>query len=72
MTRVTIPNCAAKVAAFLREMDRRLPASGMMMLPMSPRDIGDYLGLSLETVSRTLAQLHDQGILGALDARISP
>ena len=58
-----------KVAAFLREMDRRLPASGMMTLPMSRRDIGDYLGLTLETVSRTLAQLHDQGILGALDAK---
>jgi CRP/FNR family nitrogen fixation transcriptional regulator len=58
-----------KVAAFLLEMDRRLPASGMMMLPMSRRDIGDYLGLTLETVSRALAQLHDQGVLGALDAK---
>jgi CRP/FNR family transcriptional regulator, nitrogen fixation regulation protein len=58
-----------RVAAFLLEMDRRLQASGMMTLPMSRRDIGDYLGLTLETVSRTLAQLHDQGILGALDAK---
>ena len=58
-----------RVAAFLLEMDRRLPASGMMTLPMSPRDIGDYLGLTLETVSRALAQLHDQGVLGALDAK---
>lgn len=52
-----------KVAAFLIEMDRRLTAAGVMILPMSRRDIADYLGLTLETVSRSLSTLRDQGVL---------
>src|SRR6202030_3517200 len=53
-----------RVAAFLTEMDRRLTAAGVIALPMSRRDIADYLGLTLETVSRALSRLHDLGILG--------
>jgi CRP/FNR family nitrogen fixation transcriptional regulator len=53
-----------RVAAFLLEMDRRLTAAGVMALPMCRRDIADYLGLTLETVSRALSILHDKGILG--------
>jgi CRP/FNR family nitrogen fixation transcriptional regulator len=55
-----------RVAAFLLEMDCRLTAAGVMALPMSRRDIADYLGLTLETVSRALSFLHDRGILGFL------
>ena len=55
-----------RVAAFLLEMDRRLTAAGTMALPMCRRDIADYLGLTLETVSRALSLLHDKGILGFL------
>jgi len=58
-----------KVATFLLEMDRRLTKAGLMALPMCRRDIGDYLGLTLETVSRALSQLHTQGILGFSGAR---
>ena len=58
-----------KVATFLLEMDRRLAKTGMMALPMCRRDIGDYLGLTLETVSRALSQLSDQGILVFSSAR---
>lgn len=53
-----------RVAAFLLEMDRRLTSSGVMALPMCRRDIADYLGLTLETVSRALSYLHERGILG--------
>ena len=55
-----------RVAAFLLEMDRRLTAAGVMALPMCRRDIADYLGLTLETVSRALSYLHGKGILGFL------
>jgi CRP/FNR family nitrogen fixation transcriptional regulator len=58
-----------RVATFLMEMDRRLAVAGMMALPMCRRDIGDYLGLTLETVSRALSQLHAQGVLGFSGAR---
>ena len=57
-----------RVAAFLIEMDRRLTAAGVMALPMSRRDIADYLGLTLETVSRALSRLHELGILGFIGA----
>ena len=55
-----------RVAAFLLEMDRRLTQAGFFALPMSRRDIADYLGLTVETVCRELHHLHDQGILGFL------
>ena len=58
-----------KVANFLLEMDRRLAKAGMMALPMCRRDIGDYLGLTLETVSRALSELNDKGILTFSGAR---
>jgi len=55
-----------RVAAFLLEMDRRLTAAGVMALPMCRRDIADYLGLTLETVSRALSLLQGEGVLGFL------
>ncbi len=62
-------NAMERVANFLLEMDRRLAVAGMMALPMCRRDIGDYLGLTLETVSRALSQLHGEGVLGFSGAR---
>jgi CRP/FNR family transcriptional regulator, nitrogen fixation regulation protein len=50
-----------KVAAFLLEMDQRLRRSELMTLPMTRRDIADYLGLTLETVSRALSRLRRAG-----------
>ena len=58
-----------RVATFLLEMDRRLAKAGMMALPMCRRDIGDYLGLTLETVSRALSELNDKGVLTFSGAR---
>jgi len=62
-------NAMQRVANFLLEMDRRLAVAGMMALPMCRRAIGDYLGLTLETVSRALSQLHGEGVLGFSGAR---
>ena len=52
-----------KVAAFLLEMDERLAGTGMIALPMNRRDIADYLGLTLETVSRELSYFRARGVL---------
>jgi CRP/FNR family nitrogen fixation transcriptional regulator len=62
-------NAMERVANFLLEMDRRLAVAGMMALPMCRRDIGDYLGLTLETISRAFSQLHNEGVLGFSGAR---
>jgi CRP/FNR family transcriptional regulator, nitrogen fixation regulation protein len=52
-----------KVAAFIREMDERLDHPNVMILPMNRRDIADYLGLTLETVSRAFSTLRDEEML---------
>jgi len=52
-----------RIAFFLTEMDRRLKSPKLLMLPMSRLDIADYLGLTHETVSRTLSVLRRKGIL---------
>jgi CRP/FNR family transcriptional regulator, nitrogen fixation regulation protein len=56
-------NSREKVAAFLLEMDSRLSVTGVLDLPMTRRDIADYLGLTIETVSRELSRLCASGIL---------
>jgi CRP/FNR family transcriptional regulator, nitrogen fixation regulation protein len=57
-----------KVAAFLLEMDKRVAGTGAITLPMTRRDIADYLGLTLETVSRALTRLKRKGAIGFTDA----
>jgi CRP/FNR family nitrogen fixation transcriptional regulator len=53
-------NAEERVASFLLDMARRESAVEVVELPMSRQDIADYLGLTIETVSRTLTQLEDK------------
>lgn len=56
-----------KIATFLLSLSRRAAERGQtdnpVMLPMSRTDIGDYLGLTTETVSRTFTQLRTAGLI---------
>lgn len=52
-----------RVAAFLLDIDDRLGGTGTFDLPMTRRDIADFLGLTLETVSRTVSQLEEDAAL---------
>jgi CRP/FNR family nitrogen fixation transcriptional regulator len=58
-----------RVAAFLLEMNGRVSEPGVVALPMNRRDIADYLGVTLETVSRALSDFKRKGYLRFLDIR---
>ncbi len=56
-----------RLAAFLLNLVQRLHARGFsrseLVLRMTREEIGSYLGLKLETVSRTLSKFMDDGII---------
>ncbi|GGE30487.1 transcriptional regulator [Agaricicola taiwanensis] len=52
-----------RIAGFLLDVARRQGSDCVASLPMSRIDIADYLGLTIETVSRTLTQLERERII---------
>jgi CRP-like cAMP-binding protein len=67
---VLIKSAEERVAGFLLEMAGRKPgAAGAIELPMSRQDIADYLGLTIETVSRTFTQLAQSGTIALESSR---
>lgn len=56
-----------RLAAFLLNLSQRYAARGYsasaFQLRMSREDLGSYLGLKLETVSRAFSHLHDNGLI---------
>jgi CRP/FNR family transcriptional regulator, nitrogen fixation regulation protein len=62
-------SAAQKISAFLLEFARRVGSESTVELAMSRQDIADYLGLTIETVSRTLSQLERDGVIALPSAR---
>jgi CRP-like cAMP-binding protein len=60
-------SAAERVASFLLAFSRRNVRNGQdpaeLVLPMTRGDIGDFLGLTIETVSRTFTKLRTQGLI---------
>jgi CRP/FNR family transcriptional regulator len=60
-----------KIASFLLALSERAQARGQagnpVLVPMSRTDIGDFLGLTTETVSRTFTQLRTGGTIALLN-----
>jgi len=52
-----------KLAAFILELHRRQGECGSVEIPMSRNDIADFLGLTIETVSRNLTKLRTRRII---------
>lgn len=52
-----------KVAAFLLAWARHFGKAKLIPLAMTRQDIADYLGLTIETVSRSLSQLEREGVI---------
>lgn len=64
-----IKTAQERVAGFLLEMAERVPGATEIELPMSRQDIADYLGLTIETVSRTLTQLENSAAIAVPTSR---
>lgn len=58
-----------KVATFLLTWAARHGRHGQLELPMSRQDMADYMGLTIETVSRTLSQMERDGLIAIPNAR---
>jgi CRP/FNR family transcriptional regulator, nitrogen fixation regulation protein len=64
-----IKSAQQRVASFLLEMAERAANADIIELPMSRQDIADYLGLTIETVSRTLTQLETESAIALPTSR---
>ena len=60
-------NPIERLAGFLVDMAQRRRRQGQddteVILPMTRTDIGDFLGLTIETVSRTFTKLRTMGLI---------
>jgi CRP/FNR family nitrogen fixation transcriptional regulator len=66
---LTRRSAVEKVTAFLLDWARKSADRKTVSLAMSRQDIADYLGLTIETVSRTLSQLERDAIIALPSAR---
>jgi CRP-like cAMP-binding protein len=64
-----IKSAQERVASFLLDMADRVASTNEVQLPMSRQDIADYLGLTIETVSRTLTQFEGAAVIALPTSR---
>ena len=64
-----IKSAQERVAGFLLEMATRTRSNDSVELPMSRQDIADYLGLTIETISRTFTVLENSTVIAVPTAR---
>ncbi|MGB3387387.1 MAG: helix-turn-helix domain-containing protein [Pseudaminobacter sp.] len=62
-------NATERIVAFLRSLACNGTASDILDIPMSRQDIADYLGLTIETVSRTMTLLEGSGLIALETSR---
>lgn len=58
-----------RVAGLLLDIAERTHADAELDVPMSRQDMADYLGLTIETISRTLTSLQDEGLIALPSVR---
>nr|WP_163272980.1 helix-turn-helix domain-containing protein [Chelativorans alearense] len=63
-------NAPERVAAFLLDLVDRQGGLPQIELAMSRTDIGDYLGLTIETVSRVFSKFREKGYIRLQGARM--
>jgi len=64
-----IKTAEERVVGFLLDMASRVSGGNQFELPMSRQDIADYLGLTIETVSRTMTHLESAAAIGLPTSR---
>jgi len=62
-------NAQERVVEFLLHMQKRTPATNLIELPLLRQDIADYLGLTIETVSRIITSLESRAAIGRTTRR---
>jgi CRP/FNR family transcriptional regulator, nitrogen fixation regulation protein len=53
----------SRVASFLIDLSKRMGTRTWLDLPMTKGDIADHLGITIETVSRVITQMENEGLI---------